>query len=138
MPKPLKFPSNLIVFLCSGLLLLLPGVVFGQITNVTDDQSTLIPGAGHNYVGLGNEVVNPANGSLSIQLDLGAPKGRGLTLPTKIAYSSGGSSHVEASGTPGDAIWGTNNNFGEGGWSFTMPMLSWSYQTRSSGAPPNQ
>ena len=42
-----KFPSHSIPFLCSVLLLLLPGLILGQIINVTDYQSTPIPGAGH-------------------------------------------------------------------------------------------
>ncbi len=40
----------------------------GQITKVTNDQSTPIPGAGHNYIKLLSETVNPSNGSVSLSL----------------------------------------------------------------------
>ncbi len=62
MTKACKFSSKLMVFLYSALLLVIPGVVFGQITNVTNDQSRPIPGAGHDYIKLFSETVNPATG----------------------------------------------------------------------------
>ena len=43
---------------------LLASLAFAQITNVTNDTSTPIPGAGHDYVKLLSQTVNPANGSV--------------------------------------------------------------------------
>jgi len=128
MPKPSKFSRNLMVFLCAYLLLLLPGVAFGQITNVTDDQSTPTPGVGHDYLKMVNETVNPANGSVSIRIGVPVPKGRGVTPPLTIAYDSNGSNHAVAAGM-GSATWISNNGFGNHGWSNTLPMLTWSYIT---------
>jgi len=45
--------------------LLYAPIVFAQITNVTNQTSTPIPGAGHDYIHMLNETVNPANGSVS-------------------------------------------------------------------------
>jgi hypothetical protein len=50
-----------------------------QITNVTNVEATPIPGAGHDYLHMMNETVNPANGSLSVRIEVPVPKGRGLT-----------------------------------------------------------
>src|SRR5581483_12444771 len=59
--------------------LAVPG--FSQIATV--DNSTLRPvdGAGHDYIKLLSETVNPANGSVSLRIDIPTAKGRGLTLP---------------------------------------------------------
>jgi hypothetical protein len=102
---------------------------------VTDDQSTPIPGAGHNYLGLGNETMDPANGSISFRLGADVPKGRGLSMPFAFAYDSNGAFHVVSTGY-GGTLWSSNNGFGwapAGGWAFTLPMLSWSYQTVTQG-----
>ena len=40
------------------------------------------------------ETVNPANGSLSLRIDLPTPKGRGLDIPFSILYSSSGVQRV--------------------------------------------
>jgi hypothetical protein len=45
-----------------------------QITNVTNDQSTPIPGAGHDYIHLLSETVNPSNGSVSIRIQPPMPE----------------------------------------------------------------
>jgi hypothetical protein len=71
MPNPFRFPSNLILSLCSALLPLSPCVALPQITNVTEDQSMPTPTAGRNCMGLVREAVSPANGSVSFRLDMG-------------------------------------------------------------------
>ena len=48
-----------------------------------------IPGVGHDYIHMLNEVVDPASGNLSFKIDLPVPKGRGLTIPLSITYNSG-------------------------------------------------
>ncbi len=112
------------------LLLVCAPLSFSQITQVTDDQTTPIAGAGHNYISSVNETVNPANGSVSFRLDLDPPKGRGLTLPLISAYDSNGAVHAVAKyPSPQQASWTDNNGFGYGGWSLTLPMLSWSART---------
>lgn len=48
-----------------------------------------IPGAGHSYVHLLSETVNPATGNLTVRIQLPVPTGRGVTPPVAISYNSG-------------------------------------------------
>jgi RHS repeat-associated protein len=107
------------VFLCFGLLIFLPGRALAQITNLSDTTSTPVPGAGHNYTGLLNETVNPANGSVSLRINLPMPPGRKLTVPFSIAYDSNGGIVLQ----PSSRGLGWVN---ETGWSYSVPMLSYS------------
>lgn len=95
---------------CAALSFL--GIVsaLAQINNVTNTTATPIPGAGHDYIRMLSETVNPANGSLSVRIDLPTPKGRGITIPFSVAYDSNGVNHLEANLNPyfGTARWATN------------------------------
>jgi RHS repeat-associated protein len=97
----------------------------GQITQINDTTSVPIEGAGHDYVHLLSETVNPANGSVSINLQLPMPKGRGLTVPFAFAYNSNGLNHIIPSTTnPGRASWVSNTDlFASAGWSYVFPSL---------------
>jgi RHS repeat-associated protein len=99
-----------------------------QIANVTNDQSTPIPGAGHDYIHLLSETVNPSNGSVSIRIQPPMPKGRNLTIPFAFAYDSNGVHHLIPHGQtagPGSADWRSNLGYlSQGGWSYSVPMLS--------------
>lgn len=75
-----------------------------------------------------NETVNPANGSVSVRIGVPIPKGRGITPPLSVAYDSNGVNHLVSAGGS-YAAWTSTGNFGEYGWSNTLPMLSWSYTT---------
>src|SRR6185312_11586041 len=48
---------------------------------VNAETATPVPGAGHNYVNLLNETVDPASGNVSISIAPPMPKGRGITVP---------------------------------------------------------
>ncbi len=61
-----------------------------QLTNVTNDQATPIPGAGHDYIKMLNETVSPGNGQVSLRIDMSAPKARKLGIPYAWLYSSAG------------------------------------------------
>ena len=52
---------------------------WAQITNVTDVTSTPARGAGHDYIGTLSETVNPANGSVSLRVQVPVLAGRALT-----------------------------------------------------------
>lgn len=69
------------------------GLLQAQTVNLGDEVSRPIPGAGHDYIHLLSETVNPANGSLNIKIDLPTPKGRELSLPFAITYDSGEVNH---------------------------------------------
>jgi hypothetical protein len=95
-----------------------------QITNVTNDQSTPIPGAGHDYIKMLDETVNPANGSVSLRLHVPIPNGRGLSIPFAFAYDSNGVHHLAADGN-GGSFWISDSSFlSQGGWSYSAPLLS--------------
>ncbi|MGB2672760.1 MAG: hypothetical protein WAO11_18785 [Candidatus Acidiferrum sp.] len=84
-------PSRLVTFA----LLLVASASFApsspaQITNVTDDTATPVEGAGHNYIKLLSETVNPSSGSLSLRIQLPVPQARGTTIPFSLAYDSNG------------------------------------------------
>ncbi len=95
-----------------------------QITNVTNDQSTPIPGAGHDYIKMLNETVNPANGSVSLRLNVPMPKGRALSIPFAFAYDSNGVHHLTGDGN-GGSFWISDTSFlSQGGWAYSAPLLS--------------
>ena len=133
MTRQLKFSSNQMVFLCSALLLLTPCVALGQITNVTDDQSAPAPGTGHDYFKMLSETVNPANGSVSLRIGVPVPESRGITIPFSFAYDSNGVHHfIPVANQPGWLVWTSNNTFiSQGGWSYSVPLVSQMYQTRT-------
>jgi YD repeat-containing protein len=56
---------------------------------IGDNKLHPIPGAGHDYIHLLSETVNPANGSLSINIRMPAPAGRGIDPPAVFRYNSG-------------------------------------------------
>jgi hypothetical protein len=89
-----NFSRNLLISVCS--VLLLSGIARGQVLNVTDVTSTPIPGAGHDYIKMLNETVNPADGAVSIRIGTPVPPGRKLTLPFAFAYDSNGVHYPQA------------------------------------------
>src|SRR5438105_3177159 len=72
-----------------------------QITNVTNQTSTPIEGAGHDYIKMLNETVNPANGSVSVRTQVPTSPGRKITLPFSFSYNSSGAQHVTSNGVGG-------------------------------------
>lgn len=128
------FRSALMAFVSLPLLAL---VAFGQITNVTDDQSTPTPGAGHDYLHMLNETVNPASGSVSIRIGVPTPKGLGISLPFSFNYDSNGVNHLINPISISDALptdstvvyqtyWTSDwSAISQGGWSYGLPSLTW-------------
>jgi RHS repeat-associated protein len=117
----------------AGLLCVFCCVVAGtkladcQITNVTNDTMTPIEGAGHDYIKMVSETVNPANGGLNLHIDLPVARSRGLTIPFPITYDSNNVHHLKPGYYPnfGTAFWAANNGvLGQGGWTFGIPQLS--------------
>ena len=95
-----------------------------QVTTINDTTSTPIPGAGHDYIHLLSETVNPANGSVSLRIQLPMPKGRGISIPFAFAYDSNGLNHLIPNTSPGTAEWKSNlDSFAQGGWSYVYPSL---------------
>jgi RHS repeat-associated protein len=94
-----------------------------QILNVGDDTSTPIEGAGHDYLKMMSETVDPGSGSVSIRIQTPMAKGRGITLPFSFAYSSNGVEHVNP-GTGGIGWQSNNSVLAQGGWSYSLPTIS--------------
>jgi len=90
-----------------------------QIINVTDDQSAPIPGVGHNYIHMLSETVDPANGSVSVHINIPVPKSRGFTLPFGFVYNSNGVTYPSGN-VNGSQEWFHNL----GGWANTLPGLN--------------
>ena len=108
-----------------------PGT-WAQMTAVTNSTSTPIPGAGHDYIKMLSETVDPANGSLSLRLQVPVPPARGLSIPFSFAYDSNGVHFpVPNSATQGTAGWDTvrdttgGSSVAYAGWSYSIPMLSY-------------
>jgi hypothetical protein len=117
--------------------LMLPGTLSpSQTVNLGDDVSRPIPGAGHDYIHMLSETVNPANGSLNIKIDLPIPKGRGLSLPFAITYNSGevfhytspmaGHAYIDSYLNGGGLTDRSEAGFG---WSDTLPYATYSGYT---------
>jgi hypothetical protein len=98
----------------------------GQISDVTNSTSSPIQGAGHDYIKMLNESVNPANGSVSLRIQVPTSPGRRLSLPFAFAYDSNSARHL---GSWNDGIggigWLDNTAYlAKGGWSYSIPMLT--------------
>jgi RHS repeat-associated protein len=111
---------------------------YAQILDTGNATSTPIPGAGHDYLKMVNETVNPANGSVSIRIEAPVPPGRGITLPFTFAYDSNGALHP-AAGANGTVAWLSNTAYlSQGGWSYSVPMLSMTQKYVVYPSPPYQ
>jgi RHS repeat-associated protein len=94
-----------------------------QITNVADDTIPPIPGAGHDYIHMLSETVNPANGTVSLKITMPTPKGRGISLPFSLTYNSGAALHF-AAWAPDQAGFAEQVTPPTGGWGTSLPYLS--------------
>jgi RHS repeat-associated protein len=123
-----RFSTRHVVVLSA--LFLFSSVTFGQVTNVTNDQSTPIQGAGHDYIKMLGETVNPANGSVSLRIQLPVPNGRLLTNPIGFAHDTNGVHHLttDPNGAP---VWAVDvTPYSRGGWSYSVPTVSYIYGTK--------
>jgi len=98
--------------------------IYAQITNVNDNTMTPIPGAGHNYIQMLGETVNPSNGSVSLRIQTPTAAGRQLAVPFSFAYDSAGISTPETNGLGGGKLVSQNNYLSVGGWSYSLPLAS--------------
>lgn len=126
------------LFLCASTL-----CASGQNNTLVNEGSRPIAGIGHDYIYGVTDTVIPANGSLSLKINLPTPPGRGLSLPFAITYNSG-SVHRFSSGRAGcggldyfpcnDAI-AIDRAHDAWGWSDTLPYATASLWTMISASP---
>ena len=108
-----------------GIVLLLSAPTRAQITNVTNDQATPIPGVGHNYIQMLSETVNPSNGSVSLRIQTPAPPGRLLNIPFGFDYDTSGVHHFTTTPT-GNPTWAVDlTPYSRGGWSYLIPLVTY-------------
>ena len=100
-------------------------VAHAQITDVADDTIPPIPGAGHDYIHMLSEIVNPANGTVSLKIALPVPKGRGISVPFSLTYNSGAALHF-AAWAPDQAGFAEQVTPPTGGWGTSLPYLTYS------------
>ncbi len=111
-----------------------------QITTVGNDTATPIAGSGHDYRQMLSEIVSPANGSLSVRIQVPVPKSRGITIPFSFDYDSAGVNHlfVLASGL---GVWYSGSGYlNSGGWTYGIPLLTsvplqYQYGESKTGSP---
>lgn len=120
--SPSRFAVRAVCFLI--ILLAFSSLLFAQIPQRSNTTSTPVPDAGHNYIKSPIETVNPANGSLSIRIGTKMPPGRGITLPFSFAYDSNGAYYFSTIGAGGVGLKTTTSWASQGGWSYSIPMLS--------------
>jgi YD repeat-containing protein len=100
-----------------------------QTGNLGDAVQHPIPGAGHDYIHMLNETVNPENGSLNIKISLPTPSGRGLSLPFALTYNSGEvfeavSGPYASGGGQMDFSTPASRSHNGHGWSDTLPYAT--------------
>ena len=69
-----------IIFICIQVIAAQYAVA--QISGITNITSTPVPGVPHDYITGVNEIVNPANGSVSVRIKAPTPHERGQNWPT--------------------------------------------------------
>ena len=116
--RSLRLPFLLVAFWALSI-----SAATAQITAITATTANPIPGAGHDYIHLLSETVNPADGSLSLRIQPPLPSGRQLSIPFAYSYDSNGVFYVTA---PSSTLeWVTNTAYlAKGGWSYSIPMIT--------------
>jgi RHS repeat-associated protein len=104
------------------LFLATPPTAPAQATDPTDFAQRPIPDAGHEFINLLSETVNPADGSVNLDFNLPMPKGRGVSLPFSLTYNSGALFHFH-SYQPGYGEFKANSPFFSG-WGTSLPYLT--------------
>ena len=99
MPQPHNLFSLGFLF---AFTLFLVGPSHGQNYYVNGSTARPVPGTGHDYIQMLSETINPADGSLSIRINVPGPKGRGVTPAFSFTYNSNGIYYpfaIESEGT---------------------------------------
>ena len=84
--------------LTCALILLFSKECIAQVVDPVTMAQAPVPGVGHHYIGMGTETVNPADGSVSFDLPIQTPPGRGLCFPFGIHYSEAEPFYISGAG----------------------------------------
>ena len=134
----LRSPLTLLLFCFAPV-----SVCYAQVSDPVVAGQAPIPGAGHHYIGVGTETVNPADGSLTFDLPLPLPGGRQLAMPFGIRYLA--SDQFHPFGNSGSAFtvgWQVNQTtpLQVAGWSYLLPVYTaeaYAKWNGTTGPPPN-
>lgn len=116
-----KFPLRILQM--AAVFVMVCGASRALAQALTNMNSTPVPGSGHEYIQLLDETVNPANGALSLRINIPTPSGRGITVPYGMRYDTNG---IYRFITPdGGGVGSFYYLGGDGGWGQMIPNLSW-------------
>jgi RHS repeat-associated protein len=136
--RPTRFLFSLL-----GVSLCFTPPALAQVPDPAVASASPIPGAGHHYIGLATETVNPADGLISYELPISVPAGRQLSLPFGFRYASSEQFYLTEYSFSSTLNWLPRLNTGGeiGGWSYDLPGLTFgnqvlSFWTTYTGPPP--
>ena len=95
-----------------------------QVITLDGTTATPIEGAGHDYIHMLTETVDPSGGSVSVRIELPTPTSRGTTIPVSLFYTSSGTYQMRTQ--PGSGfLWSPGfGPFSAVGWGYGLPMLT--------------
>ncbi|MGH3635982.1 MAG: hypothetical protein ACRDTS_18205, partial [Mycobacterium sp.] len=102
------------------------------IPNPGDATSPAPRTPGHALISGPHEVVNPANGSLTLTFNLPVPPGRGLTPAFTISYSSAGAHVFGSYGNDLASMYAQSYLLSSDGWSYGAPVLTYATSDQES------
>lgn len=121
-------------------ILIVPSRVAAQVPDPVLAESAPVPGSGHHYLGAPAETVNPADGSVSLEIPVLLPGGRRLTLPFGFRYSSREDTYLgrQPGSGPYEISWiqSPPSAFQAGGWGYDLPVLTVSAVIAAAHAQP--
>jgi hypothetical protein len=107
---------------------LVPATLMAQVPDPINAAQAPIPGSEHHYIGMGAETVNPADGSVSFNLPVQLPPGRGMSMPFGVRYSGPEHRYIWNGGSGSNVSWAQWDMNGTklqiGGWSYQLPWLT--------------
>jgi len=136
--RAITSPYQIFLAICISLFALITAQA--QVATLDNTTVTPTPGVGHDYIQMLSEIVNPANGSVSLRIQLPVASGRGITLPFSIGYDSNSVHHLLPGNYPnyGTAYWASNTSYlAQGGWSYSVPTVSFAQWPVPAGNYPN-
>jgi len=123
--------ASLSRWICRGvvtaaLVAFCPAATLAQQPPVVEDLSAPpIPAAGHDYINLLNETVNPQTGAVNVNIKIPTPEGRGFSIPFAVTYNSNQTLMLQQN--PNGGLWwqpASAPGATAGAWSYSLPHLS--------------
>jgi len=136
---PRKFSHARTSALLSLFLMITTLRISAQVPDPTIAAMAPVQGAGHDYIGIGSETVNPADGTFTFNLPLNLPPGRQVNMPFGLRYASYEQYKIGGNGIGGNVNWWPvpNAPFQFYGWSYLLPTYAAQAYTEDSEPNPN-